>query len=142
MHERTDVCKTIVMTKNAAGILALVLVFEHSQPLAIDAPSAAWLASMVTALGNGVAAITWGRPIRCMVRVDHRGEVAEIGSIVGRDWFAVKEPVVVTRREQPVDRARRYLNKRRALIGMKDIVGFSDHDIIADATHYGWRDET
>jgi hypothetical protein len=141
MHELTDVCKTIVMTKNGTG-MALVLVFEQSPPLAVDAPSVAWLTSMVAALGNGSNVVTWGRPIRCMVRLDDQGEVAELGSIFGRDWFAVKEPAVVIRREQPVDRARRYLNKRRALIGMKDIVGFSDQDIIADATHYGWRDET
>jgi len=142
MHELTDVCKAIVMTKGALGTLAMVLVFEQSPPLAKDAPSTAWLTSMVTAFGNGTDAITWGRPIRCMVRLDDKGDVAELGSIGGSNWFAVQEPAAaVLKREQPADRARRYLNKRRALIGMKDIVGYSDDDILADARHYGWVDE-
>lgn len=136
MHETLDVCTSFMMSTGLDGSLIATLMFKHSMPATRRNPTVEWIRDMVAALGGHIGG---ARPRSCLVRVDGDGQVVAISTSKSTEWIDIRPAATVFKRS-PVDSARSYLNKKRAMIGLRDITGYSDDDIIADARLYGWRE--
>jgi len=149
LTEHRTTIKTILLTTTPDGSLGIVLGFPvagFTVPFARADVSAAWLASLIDALGQGSLSFGDAVSYACRVRVDSRASLFAMGHATDNRWFNVRptsaRPEPVTR-PSAVERALRHLNKQRALRGRRPlnrwVAGYTDDDVIADALHYGWK---